>query len=457
MTSGIQPPPATTMTTAPERSEWSYARLWRRAPGNAVYLLAVFVLAMTAIGVLMSMFFAGVGLIILVIGLPLVVATLFVARGFSTADRFLLRLTALPQIDEPDWARPLGGTGFWQTLVRPLRNGHYWSALLHGAIVNPIIATVSFSITVAWLSVSLAGLTAWFWRGFIPGNVQGQWGGYVADAMPWLFGNMSDAAVETVLELVAGVLFAATLPWVLGALAAMHHAVATAMLGPWRSDVLAAEVAKTEASRGAAVQAEDASLRRLERDIHDGPQQGLIRLQMDLAAIERRIEAGDSAEAIALAKEARTQAKLSLDELRALSSGMAPPLLQDRGLRAALDALAGVSPLPVQAELDPTLDGAMSPEVERSAYFVTAELLANVAKHADATSITLRAALHPTAPGQQAWLELSVADNGHGGAVATPGHGLEGLRDRVQGLRGELAIDSPVGGPTRVVARIPLG
>ena len=453
MTTDIpSPPPA-----LPRTNNWSYGRLWARVPGNAVYLLAVYVLAMVAIGVLMSLFFTGVGLLIVIIGLPLVVASLFVARGFATADLFLLRLTGLPEIAEPDWERPVGATGFWQKLVRPLRNGHYWSALLHGMIVNPIVSIVSFGITVAWLSVALGGLTSWFWGAVIPGQTQGQWGGYVAEAMPWLFGNLSDYTVEIVLQLVAGVIFAITLPWVLGGLASMHHAIAAAMLGPWPSDGLAAEVARMDASRGAAVQAEDASLRRLERDIHDGPQQGLVRLQMDLAAIERRFEAGDSAEAMTLAKEARAQAKLSLDELRALSSGMAPPLLQDRGLRAALEALATVSPVPVHPELDPALDGALSSEVERSAYFVAAELLANAAKHADASAITLHAGVRAATPGQQGVLELWVSDNGRGGAVLTPGHGLEGLRDRVRGLRGELVVESPVGGPTRVAAQIPLG
>ena len=111
------------------------------------------------------------------------------------------------------------------------------------------------------------------------------------------------------------------------------------MLGRWNSDELAAEVRAEAAARGAAVHAEDVALRRLERDIHDGPQQRLVRLQMDLAALERRAESGDADAAAELAREAQVHAKAALDELRALSSGVAPPLLQDRGLSAALDAL----------------------------------------------------------------------------------------------------------------------
>lgn len=352
--------------------------------------------------------------------------------------------------------------------MQPLRNRHYWLALVHGAVVSPVLSIVSFTLTVVWLSVSLSGLV------FIAGENTGNWGIFVAEAMPWLFGAMSPVGVEIVLRLIAGLVFAATLPWVMGGLATMHHTVARAMLGPSRADALANEVKQLDASRDAAVQAEDAALRRLERDLHDGPQQRLVRLQMDLATLERRLAAGEQAEAGELAAEARLQAKATLDELRALSSGMAPPLLQDRGLRAALASLAALSVVPVGAELDPALDGRLSSGVERSAYFVVAELLANVAKHAAASAVTLRVGIvtasaaaasssasasgvGSTGGAPALLLEIWVVDNGRGGAVPVPGHGLEGLRDRVQGLRGELDISSPVGGPTSVHVRIPLG
>ena len=120
------------------------------------------------------------------------------------------------------------------------------------------------------------------------------WGDNVAEALPWLFGGLTRWGVEVVLYLIAGVICAVTLPWVLYGLAWVHHAVAKGMLGPWRTDALAQEVRAEAAARGAAVHAEDVSLRRLERDIHDGPQQRLVRLQMDLAALERRAEAGDT-------------------------------------------------------------------------------------------------------------------------------------------------------------------
>ena len=435
----------------------SYGELWRRTPGSALYLLSVFVLAMIAVGVLASLFWTSIGLIIVVVGLPLLVASLFIARGFGVADRYMLRLSGLPAIGEPAWNRDgADARGFWAALLRPLRNGHYWLSLLHGMIVSPIVSTVTFGITTAWLSLSLGGLTYWFWAAFIPrGDGTGVWGDNVREALPWLFGGMSPWGVEVTLYLVAGVFCAVTLPWVLAGLAWVHHFVAKGLLGPWPSDDLVVEMRAEAAARGAAVHAEDVALRRLERDIHDGPQQRLVRLQMDLAALERRAESGDGDAAASLAREARVHAKAALDELRALSSGVAPPLLQDRGLVAALTAVAGGSGLPVQLDLDPEIDAAVGPEIARTVYFTVAELLTNAVKHSAATAATLKVSLRTLDTGSR-MLDVWVVDNGRGGAVLAPGHGLEGLQGRVMGLRGELVVQSPLGGPTSVGAHVPL-
>jgi signal transduction histidine kinase len=449
----------TTMTSTTPANRgfwWTYGNLWKRVPGNAVYLLVVFVLALTSLSVLATLFATGVGLLVLVIGLPIVVLSLVVARGFGVADRFLLRLTGLPAIEDPEWNRDANQqSGAWAALTRPLRNGHYWVSLLHGLLVSPILSIVSFTLTVTWLSVSLGGLTYWFWGGFLSRD-DSDWGRYVADALPWLFGGWSSWAVEVMLYLVAGILFAFTLPWMLGGLSLAHHAIARGMLGRWPSDDLAAEVRAEASARSAAVIAEDMSLRRLERDIHDGPQQRLVRLQMDLASLERRAAAGDSDAAAELAREARGHAKAALDELRALSSGVAPPLLQDRGLSAALEALAMGSAVPTRVELDPAIDAVASPEIARTVYFIVAELLTNVVKHSGASSATLRAWVRPAAPGEATVLDVWLVDNGRGGARFSAGHGLEGLRDRTHGLRGDLEVQSPMGGPTTIGVHVPI-
>jgi signal transduction histidine kinase len=447
----------TTADTAP-RSAWAeYGRWWIRTPGSALYLLTVFALAMVSLSVLITLLSTGSGLIVLVVGLPILVVSLIAARGFGIADRWLLRLTGLPEVEEPVWSTDgPDQNGFWMTLTRPLRNGRYWLYLLHGMIVSPIVSIVTFTLTTIWLSISLGGLTYWFWGGFLPRHGGNEWGQYVSAAMPWLFGGWSSWAVEVVLYLVAGIVFAITLPWAMGGLARVHHAIAQGMLGRWPSDDLAAEVKAEKDARSAAVQAEDASLRRLERDIHDGPQQRLVRLQLDLAALERRAEAGDVDAAAALAREAQVHAKSALDELRALSAGVAPPLLQDRGLSEALRSVAAGTALPVGVDIDPAVDAAVSPEVARTVYFVVAELLTNAVKHSGASAVTLKAAIRPSAAGQPAMLDVWVVDNGHGGAELREGHGLEGLRDRVAGLRGTLVVDSALGGPTTVGAHVPL-
>lgn len=447
----------TTADTAP-RSAWAeYGRWWIRTPGSALYLLTVFALAMVSLSVLITLLSTGSGLIVLVVGLPILVVSLIAARGFGIADRWLLRLTGLPEVEEPVWSTDgPDQNGFWMTLTRPLRNGRYWLYLLHGMIVSPIVSIVTFTLTTIWLSISLGGLTYWFWGGFLPRHGGNEWGQYVSAAMPWLFGGWSSWAVEVVLYLVAGIVFAITLPWAMGGLARVHHAIAQGMLGRWPSDDLAAEVKAEKDARSAAVQAEDASLRRLERDIHDGPQQRLVRLQLDLAALERRAEAGDVDAAAALAREAQVHAKSALDELRALSAGVAPPLLQDRGLSEALRSVAAGAALPVGVDIDPAVDAAVSPEVARTVYFVVAELLTNAVKHSGASAVTLKAAIRPSAAGQPAMLDVWVVDNGHGGAELREGHGLEGLRDRVAGLRGTLVVDSALGGPTTVGAHVPL-
>ncbi|WP_344736386.1 sensor histidine kinase [Microbacterium awajiense] len=445
----------TTVTPAQPSGFWaSYGKLWKHTPGSAAYLIVAFALAMTAVSVLAAMFWAGVGLLILIVGVPLIVVTLIVARGFGVADRYLLRLTGLADIAEPEWDHDdPTRTSLWYTLSRPLRGAHYWLYLVHGMIVSPIVATVTFALTTVWLSLSLGGLTYWFWSAFLPSGNGGRWGHYVADAMPRIFGGWASETVEVVLFLVAGVVFAFTLPWVMHGLARAHHGIARGMLGRWRSDDLATEVKAEAAARGAAVQAEDAALRRLERDIHDGPQQRLVRLQLDLAAVERRAEAGDNEGAVEISREAMVHAKAALDELRALSSGVAPPLLQDRGLAAALSALAAGTPLVVGVDVDPAVDAAASSEVARTVYFIAAELLTNVVKHAQATGANLTVSLR-SAPDRM--LDLWVVDNGRGGAQLREGHGLEGLRARVAGLRGVLEVDSPAGGPTTVAVHIPL-
>lgn len=439
--------------TAPAAPRRGYGRAWAAAPGNALYLVLLAVpLAILAMGVTWAAFAVGIGTLVLVVGVPILVGSFFVARGFAEAERALLRITEHPPIAAPDWRRGSLGSGRWARLTQPLRNAHYWMALLSALLVRPIVAIFAFAFAVSWVALALGGPTYWFWSPFIPdGNAEGIWvpwavqhifGGIDPDPDPHLWASM--------LYLIVGVVFLGTLPLMLRALVSLHGAVAAVLVGRWESDDLAAQVAGLDASRGAAVQAEDAGLRRLERDVHDGPQQRLVRLQMDLAALERRAADGDAEAVAALAQESRGHAQAALDELRALAGGVAPPLLQDRGIAEAIMALAATSPLSVRADVAAELATALSPEAARNLYFVVAELLTNAAKHSGAVSASV------TAAREGAEVRVIVRDDGTGDAKPRSGGGLEGLSRRVQGLRGAMRIDSPAGGPTSVTITLPV-
>lgn len=449
----------TTETTTADRADAAprrhgYGALWASVPREFGFLILTMPIAIIGLSVLASVFFTGLGLIFIVFGIFIVVAALFIARGFGMLELVRLRWAGRAAITPPRWDHADMNRGFWRTMFAPFVDGHYWLYLLHGMIINPIISIVTWSITVAWTSVALAGTTGWIWQRFIPDGDRGLWLHDVI--LDWAFpGNafqIDPIVGERVFEFIVGLIFLVLLPFVFRGLTLLHDVVARGVLGSWRSEALEVEVAQLAASRGAAVQAEDASLRRLERDIHDGPQQRLVRLQMDLAAIERKLER-DPESARELLGEARDQARETLDELRALSRGFAPPILQDRGLAVALESLAMRSPVPVTVEIDLS-DGALPAPIERNAYFIAAELLTNAAKHAEASAIRLRVGTRDEGVAGR-WIDVWVTDNGRGGATPAPGHGLAGLDERVRGLRGMLVIESPIGGPTTIGAHVP--
>ena len=451
---GLAPAVMTQTTDAAPRRR-GYGSLWAAVPREFGFLILTLPIAIVALTVLATVFFTGLGLITLVFGVFVVVAALYMGRGFGVLEVVRLRWAGRPEIRQPAWERGDREQGFWRTLFAPFVDGHYWLYLLHGMIVNPVVSIVTWTITVVWVSIGLGGTTGWIWESFIPEGTPSVWPGDRAND-PVFPGNTFDIdprVAENVAGFLLGLVFLLTLPFVFRGLTLLHDVIGRGMLGAWRSEALEVEVAQLSASRGAAVQAEDASLRRLERDIHDGPQQRLVRLQMDLAAIERKLDTDPEA-ARTLLGEARDQARESLDELRALSRGFAPPLLQDRGLAVALESLGSRSPVPVISELELPTDAALPAPIERNAYFIVAELLANAAKHSGATAIRLRAATRDAGEAGH-WLDLWVTDNGHGGATPEPGHGLAGLEERVAGLRGLFVIDSPVGGPTAIGAHIP--
>jgi signal transduction histidine kinase len=207
----------------------------------------------------------------------------------------------------------------------------------------------------------------------------------------------------------------------------------------------AQRIAELETTRAGAVDAQDAELRRIERDLHDGAQARLVALGMSLGMAEQKL-GSDPAAAQELLAEARRGAQEALEELRDLARGIHPPVLADRGLEAAISALAHRSPLDVQVSAE--LPRRPAPAVETAAYFVVAESLANAGKHAEAETVDISLRERGDS------LVVAVSDDGRGGADPA-GSGMRGLRQRVEALDGKLAVTSPAGGPTRVEAVIP--
>jgi signal transduction histidine kinase len=209
---------------------------------------------------------------------------------------------------------------------------------------------------------------------------------------------------------------------------------------------LRAEVLEARASRSRILDAGDRELQRLERNLHDGAQQRLVGLALTLRLASRRA-AGDD-ELTSLLAEAGRDLNDALAELRELSRGLHPTIVDDAGLRAALESLAERPGAPVELQID--LPERLPETVEVATYYLVAEALTNANKHAGAAGVTVQAYV------QDGALRVHVIDDGAGGAVAAPGSGLQGLADRIGALGGEFRIESPATSGTTVTAEIPL-
>jgi signal transduction histidine kinase len=446
-------PPTSDATTPAPRPGGGYGALWRGMPRELLYLLISFPIALAGFGVTIGLFSGGIStLFTFFIGVVLIIGALYVARGFGTAQVVLLEWTTRKPIPRPEWLDVRARSGFLGWLRAVLGNGHYWLYLLHTMLLDFIISTITWTLTIVWVSISLGGLTSWIWERFLPRDPDEFFlSQRLADRLGLTIGDAR--TTDSLILLGLGILFALTLPLVTRGLTRLHWLIARGVLAAFKSDALQREVADLSASRGAAISAEGSSLRRLERDIHDGPQQRLVRLQMDLAAAERHLES-DPEKARTLIAEATQQSKDALEELRALSRGFAPPILLDRGLVAALESAAVRSTVTARV-VSALPEGASYPqEIERNAYFIASEAMVNAAKHSGGTEIVVRVWERVDETGT--WLDLTVSDDGRGGAFTIAGHGLAGLEERLRGLGGTMQLSSPAGGPTVVTAHLPV-
>lgn len=422
--------------------------LARKTLRRTWYSLSEFPLAIVRFVALLGMFLVGIGTFVTLLGIPILSGTMLASRGFADLDRRRLSYVQGWRARRPTYRTASGRTGLSRFFV-PLRQGQSWADWGHG-LLGLFPALLGFAFTLSWWVVAVVGTTSFLYQWAVPrgqGEVQGLASllGFGREGVPqWI--------TESAFNTLVGLIFSVTLPAVIWACAAMSSGLARVMLTSESVEELHDRVSDLTESRNAAVSAEAAALRRLERDIHDGPQQRLVRLAMDLSSVQRRLDKDPEA-ARQLLTEAVGQTRETLDELRALSRGIAPPILADRGIRAALAAVAGRSIVPVELSVELPTGLRLPPAVENAAYFVVAEALTNVAKHSGATRCHVAVTL--AAGGTLA--RVIITDNGSGGAHTAKGHGLAGLTDRVRAIGGRLEVESPIGGPTLLSAELPCG
>jgi len=375
--------------------------------------------------------------VIALVGLPVLGVTLRFAEWFATAERARLglmlgvRIPAWPAGNSPERAGYRWGiVPRWRMFTERATWGEIGYALLR-LPVSAIAATLSVS---AW-AAGLVLLTLPLYNRSLPsGGIE--LGDTVLRGTPTM---TASAVIGLVVVLAAAQLTRG--------LAITDGALSRRLLGP-RSD-LAARVTELEISRERVVDAAEAERRRIERDLHDGAQQRLVALAMELGRAQSRFD-DDPAGARKLVDQAHAQAKEALTELRNLVRGVHPPVLTERGLDAALSGLAALCPVPVDVHVDVPVRPRSA--VEAVAYFVVAEALTNVAKHSRASHAKVVVEGH----GYPGTLTVMISDDGIGGAEAH-GPGLSGLADRVSGVDGRLSVESPTGGPTIIAAELPCG
>ncbi|GAA1854570.1 sensor histidine kinase [Pseudonocardia alni subsp. carboxydivorans] len=410
-----------------------------RLGAQMAYLLTGLPLAVVSGVVVLVGLVLGAGTFVIWIGLPITVGLLAAARGFAELERRATEAATGGPLP-PHHYRPNRGRSLMGRLFRALADPQSWRDVAHAVTALPV-RTVTAAIALVWSVTGLGGLFYVFWQWSLP---RGPNNWTLFGSITGIDSTLGDVALNTGL----GVLLLMTLPTVVRWLTDVRALLARGLLTN-QTAALRARALALAAGRRAAVAAEAQTLRRLERDIHDGPQQRLVRLGMDLESAVRRLD-DDPERARPLLHEALEQSREALSELRALSRGIAPPILADRGLGPALRAAAGRCPVPV--DLDVGLDdGARLPAlVENTAYFVVTEALTNIAKHAGATAVTVTVTVDETL------LRVCVRDDGRGGAHPGKGHGLAGLADRLEIVEGRLEVDSPPGGPTVLTAEVPV-
>jgi len=419
MTTQTATPPPATATKPPLRIVLTILHLAGIGVIGGFIFATLSGLLGTGLGLL---FAAGVGVVLLV-GL---VYALFGVGWFEVARVGALYRTPIAPLRWRPRDRP-GFVGWLRSLGRQAIDGRMWRALANFAI----------TAVLGWIVLRLAWGVVWsIVICFAPlagtDTVIGPFGGGGIDAA-WapLIGILGVAAS------IAGMI----------GLALLHRVISLAVVVRSREAELTERVRTSTAQREGAVRAADLERTRIERDLHDGVQPRLVSVGMTLGLAQQKID-NDPAAAKELISEAHTSTKAAITELRQLARGIHASVLDDRGLDAALSALAGRSHIPVS--LDVRMDGRCSREAEAAVYFSIAESLTNAAKHSRASETRVTVRLRE---GGVLWAR--VEDNGMGGAQVQPGGGLDGIANRILAAGGTFRLESPLGGPTSLEVNVP--
>lgn len=379
-------------------------------------------------------FIGGAGLTLILTGL--VLGALFgppLGLALSTVDRW--RLGLLHDHVDPSGHRPVTEPGLAAWLRVRYTEAATWreaayaaiSPLTHGLTAFVITSLLLFAFLMGLSPLLLIGLQEKVDLGPVTLNT-------TQEALPYALA----APVLLVLALYANAL-----------LAGVQGLITRALITGPPAEQLRAELTEVTDSRARLVGAFEYERRRIERDLHDGVQQKLVAVQMDLGLA--RLDLEEDSEADRRVAAAHTHTGELIDDLRELVRGIHPRVLVDRGLPAALGQLGDHNPAPVTVETD--LPRRLPAHVEATAFFVTAEALTNAHKHTEARTVTVHARIQGEGPHEH--LALEVSDDGPGGADPARGSGLIGMSDRVAVMGGTMELSSPPGGPTRLRVELP--
>lgn len=397
-----------------------------------VFMLSSFVLGVFWFVTLVTLLSVGGSMAFTLVGIPVLIGAYFLWTYGARFER--LRIQTLLGVTIHDPYRPLPEGSIWERWKARMLDSHTWLDLFYLFLLF-LLGIAQFVIAVVTITVAFTFVTVPAWYSAVDELQFGPNTGDQIDTLP-----------EALVVALIGLPLLIALPYILVGVGRGHAWLARHLLGTDREAELTERVSQLTVSRSRAMDSSLDDLRRIERDLHDGAQQRLVKLSMDLGMAKEKMESDPEAARVLVA-EAHEEAKRAMAEIRNLARGIHPAVLSDRGLDAAVSSLASRSPVPVTVEID--LDERLPDTVESSAYFIVAEALTNVARHSNASQagVTMRRDADR--------LLIDIVDDGKGGADASQGTGLAGMADRAAALDGTLTIDSPAGGPTRIHVELP--